>query len=177
MKPAMRTLRLDYQRPAFGYQWPGLVLLFSGLLLCALLFQQSFSISSELMLTEQHVFKLKREAERRRLLVSSERSAEEGGQDEKRRASPSAARWEALLSALERTSDDSVTLLGLEPGAREMTLIGEARTLGAALDYVKRLQVLPQFADIHLTRHEIVNEHPYRPVRFTLQTTWREALQ
>lgn len=175
MTKTMRSLWLDYHRPAFGYQWPGLVLLFAGLLLCGLLFQQSFSLSNELMLTEQQVSKLKREAERRRLLASTGRPAAEAGQEEIQRASPSAVRWEALLAALEGASDDSVTLLSLEPGARDVTLTGEARTLGAALDYVKRLQALPLFADIHLTRHEIVSEHPHRPVRFTLQTSWREV--
>ena len=90
-------------------------------------------------------------------------------------ASPSAARWESLLVSLEAAGNESVTLLALEPGARDISISGEASDLGAALDYVKRLQNAAVFADAHLVKHELIKENPYRPVRFTLLAGWREG--
>lgn len=172
---ATRPLWLDYQRPPPGRHWPGFLLLAFGLLLGGLLLAQSFSIDAELAASEQQVSRLKREAERRRLLAAIERPAAGAVEREARLSSPSAARWEALLVLLENAGNDSVTLLSLEPGARDVSLAGEARNLDACLDYVARLQAASVFADVHLVTHEIVRENPNRPVRFALQARWREA--
>lgn len=172
----VQPLWLDYQRPLPGRNGPGFLLLAVGLLLAGLLLAQSMSITAELTATEQQVSRLKRESERRRLLASVGRQ-EQDAVTETRLSSPSASRWESLLTSLENAGNDSVTLLGLEPGSREISISGEARNLGAALDYVQRLQGASVFAEVHLARHEIVMENPYRPVRFTLQAGWREASQ
>ncbi len=175
----LRALWLDYQRPLPGRQWPGIALLSVGFLLSGLLLAESYSLAGELALGEQQVTKLKREAERRRVLASLSRQSPEAGLSEQRLPSPSAARWESLFAALENAGNDSVTLLALEPGSgsgsgsAEISLTGEAKDMGASLDYVKRLQTSRVFADAHLVKHEIVKDHPYRPVRFTLQATWR----
>jgi hypothetical protein len=175
MSSVMQPLWLDYQRPLPGRQRPGFLLLAAGLLSCGLLLGQSVSLSDDMAATERQVVRLKREAERRRLLASTGQRAVDAGQLEQRMASPSAARWESLLVSLEAAGNESVTLLALEPGAREISISGEASDLGAALDYVKRLQNAAVFADAHLVKHELIKENPYRPVRFTLLAGWREG--
>jgi Tfp pilus assembly protein PilN len=77
--------------------------------------------------------------------------------------------------ALEKAIDDSVTLLGLEPGVRDIAIAGEAKDLNALLDYLKRLQAASVFVDLHLTKHEIIQLGAERTVRFSLQASWREG--
>lgn len=175
----MPPLRLDYLRPPPGRQWPGWLVLTAGLLGCGFLLVQSASISRQLPVVEQEVYKLRHETERRRMLAQ----AEGQGQDQLaqrqsvRQTSPLNVRWTSLLIALEESADDSVTLLGLEPGLRDIAIVGEARDMSALLDYIKRLQAAAVFAEVYLIRHETMLENPYRPVQFSLQATWREVSQ
>lgn len=169
----MQTLWLDYQRPLPGRHWPGLLLLAAGVLLCGSLLMQSLSIATETAATEQQVSRLKRDIERQRLFAAAEEQVAGIGEKEQRMASPSAARWESLLVALESAGDDSVTLLAIEPGAKEVSVSGEARNLDASLDYVKRLQNADVFSDVHLVKYQLLTENPSRPVRFALLAKWR----
>jgi hypothetical protein len=86
---------------------------------------------------------------------------------------PSAQRWEALFSALEAASDNSVTLLALHPTEKEVQLSGEAQDFGASMDYVQRLQAQPALANPRLTQSQVVAENPRHPVRFSLVADWR----
>ncbi len=83
-----------------------------------------------------------------------------------------AAQWESLFASLESAGDESVTLLGLQPGASEIIINGEAKNLAASMDYLNRLQFAKVLVNAHLTQSEIVLEHPQRPVRFTLAAEW-----
>jgi Tfp pilus assembly protein PilN len=176
MKNSMRMLWLDYLRPMPGSQWPGWLLLAVSLLLCGWLVIYSSSTTRQLTSIEQEVSRLKHQDQRRRMLAQ----ADQQGRDESaagqrvRQISPLNMRWASLLLALEQTMDDSVTLLGLEPGVRDIAIVGEARDIGAVLDYIKRLQAASIFIDVHLTKHEIILASPYHPVRFNLLATWRE---
>jgi Tfp pilus assembly protein PilN len=176
MKSTLRPLWLDYLRPAPGRQWPGWLLLVAALLTCSLLLALSASTSRQLSVVEQEVPKLKQQIERRRMLAQAD---QQGGDElapgqRMRQISPLNMRWASLLLALEQTADDSVTLLGLEPGVRDIAIAGEARDMGAVLDYIKRLQATSVFIDVHLTKHEIIQASPYHPVRFNLLASWRE---
>jgi hypothetical protein len=172
----MQPLWLDYQRPFPGRHWPGFLLLGAGLLLFGGLLMHSFSLADEIAASEKQVLRLKREIDRQRLLAETGKPATGAPDGAPGPTSPSAARWEALLLALESASDDSLTLLAIEPGPREISISGEARDLGASLDYVKRLQNFAVFADVHLVRHQLLTENPYRPVRFALSARWRGSL-
>lgn len=173
---APQPLWLDYQRPLPRQQWLGFLFLSASLLLCGFLLAESLSLSSELADTEQQIFKLKRQAERKRLFSAAEQPFANAPSADLRTLPPSAARWESLLGALENAADDSITLLALEPSSRETRITGEAKDIGASLNYAKRLQSAPVFADVYLVKHEIIREHPYRPVRFALLAQWREIL-
>lgn len=163
-------LWLDYQRPPPGRQLPGVALLVGSVLLCGVLFAMSADLATDIDETEARVFKLRQAAERQRLFAQAE--TQEAAVPP---ASASAAQWETLFNALEKAADDSVTLLGLNPGEREITLTGEARDLPAALDYAQRLQASPVFSQAHLARYEVVRDHPRQPVRFTVLANGRET--
>lgn len=171
----MRPLWLDYQRPAPGQRRPGMLLLGASLIVSGGLLLHYFSLGAELDTVGQQVSRLQRQAEQQRRFEGDGRPAAEtapGGREETA-AAPSSARWEALFTSLEAASGESVTLLGLQPGSREIQIAGEAKTLADAMDYVKRLQAATALANVHLTQSETVTTHPQRPVRFALIAEWR----
>lgn len=166
----MPPLWLDYQRLPPGRRLPGLILLIVSLVLAAGLVVLSLDVSSEFASTEQHLAKLKQEAERQRFFAGAAPAPPE----ENTQGLPP-SRWESLLAGLETADNETVTLLSLTPGDREIVIAGEAKDLGAALEYARRLQNVPAIAQAYLAKHEVVREHPQHPVRFTLLATWREA--
>lgn len=174
MSKALPPLWLDYQRLPPGRRLPGLVLLIVGLGLAGGLLLLSLDVSSELASTEEHLAKLKQAAEHQRFSAGATGALPEDKAGGLPPGTP-ASRWESLLAALETANDDAVTLLSLTPGEREIVITGEAKDLGAALDYARRLQNAPAIAQAYLAKHEVVREHPQRPVRFTLLAAWREA--
>jgi Tfp pilus assembly protein PilN len=70
----------------------------------------------------------------------------------------------------------SVALLALEPDAkrRVLRITAEARSSDDMLAYVERLQDEDWFSGVALTRHEINEQDPNRPIRFQLDAEWRQ---
>lgn len=170
----MQRLYLNFQKKPPSWPLPGIVLLIAGIGLTATLLQHHVDVDDELTRTEGNVVRLKRDAERQRLFDarSENRSATYNAPTRMRR---SAEQWEALFGGLEATADETVTLLLLEPGSVEISLRGEAKDFAAMTDYVKRLAGLSVLADVSLTEHEIVRDHPRRPIRFSVRASWKEA--
>jgi Tfp pilus assembly protein PilN len=83
--------------------------------------------------------------------------------------------WRALHDAVKAATPPTVALLALEPDAKRRTLriTAEARGSDEMLAYVERLQREDWFADVALTRHEINEQDPNRPIRFQLDAQWR----
>jgi Tfp pilus assembly protein PilN len=83
--------------------------------------------------------------------------------------------WRALHDAVKAATPPTVALLALEPDARRRTLriTAEARGSDEMLAYVERMQRQDWFADVALTRHEINEQDPNRPIRFQLDAQWR----
>lgn len=88
--------------------------------------------------------------------------------------------WSALLSDLESQaarSNGDVALLRIEPDRAQASLLleAEARTLPAALEYVKQLQRLPSLSRAVLQSHEVLQEDPQRPVRVQIVANWSQG--
>lgn len=83
--------------------------------------------------------------------------------------------WRGLHDAVKAATPPSVALLALEPDARRRTLriTAEARGSDEMLAYVERMQKLDWFAGVALTRHEINDQDPNRPIRFQIDAQWR----
>lgn len=82
--------------------------------------------------------------------------------------------WRDLGDALAEATPASIALLSLEPDARRrvLRLGAEARTSDEMLAYVARLQQSGMFRSVTLTRHEINERDPNRPLRFQLSAAW-----
>jgi len=82
--------------------------------------------------------------------------------------------WEALFRGLESVDEKDVALLSMIPDAekQQIKLTLEAKNLNAMLSYHRKLQENPTFKEVSLGEHEIVQQDPYRPVRFSVTATW-----
>ena len=83
--------------------------------------------------------------------------------------------WDALFGALELAGSADVSLLALEPlpEKRSLKLIAEARTMDAALLYLRSLAAAPAFATVSLQSHHVQQDDIARPVRIMLIIEWR----
>ncbi len=82
--------------------------------------------------------------------------------------------WRDLQDALEQASSADVALLGLEPDPKTRTLRinAEARNSDAMLAYVEQIKEQEFFVAAQLSKHDINEQDPNRPVRFTLDVQW-----
>jgi hypothetical protein len=85
--------------------------------------------------------------------------------------------WESLLDGLETATTGKVILLSMQPNARqgEATLGGEAARYADVLEYIERLKAQPGFGQTFLINHEIAEDTPGKPVRFTIVLKWGSA--
>ncbi len=85
--------------------------------------------------------------------------------------------WEDLFRAVESSTDRQITLLGMEPDTEKhvVNINCEAKNVIAMLNFVKRLQGQQEFSSVYLQNHQIQEQDPDRPVRFSLIAFWRVA--
>jgi Tfp pilus assembly protein PilN len=82
--------------------------------------------------------------------------------------------WRALHDAIGAATPRSIALLALEPDARKRTMriTAEAKTSDDMIAYVEQLKQQELFAAVVLTRHEINDQDPNKPIRFQLDAQW-----
>ncbi|CAH0289002.1 hypothetical protein SRABI118_04013 [Massilia sp. Bi118] len=85
--------------------------------------------------------------------------------------------WRALHDAVQAGTPATIALLALEPDARRSTvrITAEAKSSDDMIAYVEQLQNGDWFSAVSLTRHEINEQDPNRPIRFQLDARWRPA--
>jgi hypothetical protein len=85
--------------------------------------------------------------------------------------------WRGLHDAVQAATPASVALLALEPDAKKSSvrLTAEARSSDDMFAYVARLQQVAWFDAVLLTRHEINEQDPNRPIRFQIDARWKDA--
>lgn len=82
--------------------------------------------------------------------------------------------WRDLHDAVRAATPASVALLSLEPDAKRRTLriTAEARASDDMFAYVGKMQAQDWFSSVVLTRHEIMEQDPNRPIRFQISAQW-----
>lgn len=82
--------------------------------------------------------------------------------------------WHDLLDALEAATPSSIALLALEPDAklRLLRASAEAKDSKEMANYLKNLRIAGFFESVLLTRHEINEQDPNRPIRFQFEARW-----
>lgn len=82
--------------------------------------------------------------------------------------------WRALQDAVASATPSSIALVALEPDARKQVLkiTAEAKSSDDMVDYVAQLKQQEAFSAVALTRHDVQEADPSRPLRFQLEATW-----
>jgi Tfp pilus assembly protein PilN len=85
--------------------------------------------------------------------------------------------WRALYDAVQAGTPANIALLALEPDARKslLRITAEAKTSDDMIAYVEQLKKSEWFSGVLLSRHEINEQDPNRPIRFQLDAQWRPA--
>ena len=85
--------------------------------------------------------------------------------------------WSQLLRDIAASTPKEIALLSLEPDANRSSLKGTAEAPDATgmLNYVTQLKTLGHFESVLLTRHELNEQDPMRPLRFQFEAHWGEA--
>jgi hypothetical protein len=78
--------------------------------------------------------------------------------------------WDELFKAVETSSGSHITLLTLEPDFdnKQVKISGEANTYPTIMKYITELQSQEVFGSVFLQNHDIKQDDPDKPVRFTL---------
>ena len=82
--------------------------------------------------------------------------------------------WRALADAVADATPATIALLALEPDARKhaVKLTAEAKNADDMVAYVEQLGKQELFTGVTLTRHEINEQDPHRPIRFQIEALW-----
>jgi hypothetical protein len=82
--------------------------------------------------------------------------------------------WRDLHDAVAAATPEQIALVALEPDARRRSLriTAEAKEADGMIAYVEALKQQEIFQAVVLTRHEVTDSDPNRPVRFQLEAQW-----
>lgn len=82
--------------------------------------------------------------------------------------------WRELQDAVAAATPRNVALVSMEPDARKqvLKLTAETKNSDDMVAYVAELKQQETFSGVLLTRHEINEQDPVRPLRFQLEATW-----
>lgn len=83
--------------------------------------------------------------------------------------------WDDLFQAVESSSGKEIALLALEPDTEKQVVVirGEARDFAGLLNYVTQLERREVFGPVYLQSHQVQQDDPDKPVRFSLLADWR----
>jgi Tfp pilus assembly protein PilN len=83
--------------------------------------------------------------------------------------------WRDVLDAVEGATPASIGLLALEPDAKRNVVRGmaEAKTSGDMIAYIEALKKQGFFDIVILTKHEVNDLDPNKPLRFQFEAQWR----
>lgn len=79
--------------------------------------------------------------------------------------------WSEVFDAIEEQTQPDVALLSIEPDVnqRSVRISAEGKSLQDLLAFAERLGRSPQFRRVALTKHELNDRDPTRPVRLTVE--------
>lgn len=82
--------------------------------------------------------------------------------------------WRELQDAVQGATPRTIALVALEPDARKQVLkiTAEAQSSDDMVDYVAALKQQETFTAVALSRHEVQQADPNRPLRFEVEATW-----
>lgn len=176
----MTSLHLDFQRGMKPFPVAGAIFLLLAFAILALTGGYYYRLTETMSVWQARADKIEGSIRRQMTVKASRRDAREvlqeiGYANEVLRQL--SLPWENLFRAVEASAEQDVTLLGMEPDVekRIVRISCEARNIAAMLSYIKRLELQRMFGGIYLQNHQIQEQDPEKPVRFSLVASWGEA--
>lgn len=85
--------------------------------------------------------------------------------------------WREVFDAVESATPATIALLALEPDAKKHLVKGmaEAKSSDGMIAYIEQLKQQAFFGAVILTKHEINEQDPDKPIRFQFEAQWAEA--
>jgi hypothetical protein len=180
---AMHPLRLDYQRSNKPVPWLGAGVLLLTMAVLAVMGGQVIALNKQVAAWEKKAERYERlssyhalaarplakQAERAQLL-----EVKQANEVVRQLSLP----WNTLFTAVEASGGKDIALLAMEPDMHEGTvkISGEAKDLNALLDYVRQLSKREVFSSVFLQSHQVRQDDPERPLRFSLLVYWKGVL-
>jgi len=171
----MAELNLDYQ-PNSPFPWGGVVLL--GMAMVALVLSGIYyqRLSAQVSVLEA---KIERTNNKAALRESSARGAVELAEEVKNANDVLrhlGVPWESLFHAVESSGNQNITLLAIEPDIekQQVKISGEAKSFSSLMNYMTHLQGQTVFGSVYLQNHDVQQEDPDKPVRFSLIAGWKD---
>lgn len=174
----MRDLHLDYQRRAHFTIKIGAALLVAGLAAALLATGYYYSLGNDIDLGEARVSAIERSVHREPIADPSTSTAARQVASAMKEANEVllqlALPWDDLFTAVETSDDDKIALLSIDPDAQKrlVKISGEARSLDCMLNYVRLLQESGLLTEVNLNNHQINQQDPEKPIRFSLVAAW-----
>ncbi len=174
----MMLLRLDYQDKTRAIPWAGIVLLAASVAVAVEVGVYYRELTGQIAYWK---------AKARQAEGASEKSLRERSSDSRdvtleighanEVLNKITLPWDKLFEAVEWSSGKEVALLGMEPNAEKLDvkIIGEAKNIKAALGYIQHLASQEIFSSVYLQSHQIQQQNPDKPVRFTVLAIWKAA--
>ncbi len=82
--------------------------------------------------------------------------------------------WTSLFDAIQDATVNEVAVLKLEPDVmtQSMTISAESKSIESMFHFLEKLSRQELFRDVILSKHEIIELDPNKPVRFQLSLKW-----
>ena len=174
----MRALHLDYQRRANLAVKIGAMLLVAGLAAALLATGFYYRLGRDVGLWETRIAEIEGSAQQKPIAdpgtSSNARQVSSEMKDANEVLLQLALPWDDLFKAVETSDDDKIALLSIEPDAQKqlVRISGEARSLDCMLNYVRLLQESGLLSEVNLKNHQIYQQDPDKPIRFSLVAAW-----
>jgi Tfp pilus assembly protein PilN len=175
MGALMQRLDLDFRRKREASRWLGLALLAAGAAAAATGLWHHQALEQEALTVEREIARLEKTS--RPVARAPTREERDFGPELKRAEQvvrQLALPWDRLFQAVEAASSKNVALLSVQPDSsrHEVRIYAEAKNFSAMLGYIERLQAGDWLKQVRLENHQVREQDPERPVRFTLTASW-----
>lgn len=87
--------------------------------------------------------------------------------------------WADVFDAIESATSPAVALLSMEPDAKKhlFKIVAETKNSENMIAYIEQLKRQKFFIDVTLSKHEIMEQDPNKPIRFQFSVQWDEVTQ
>ncbi|HXA46702.1 MAG TPA: PilN domain-containing protein [Burkholderiaceae bacterium] len=85
--------------------------------------------------------------------------------------------WRDVFNAIEAATPKTIALVSLQPDAKRglVTVVAEAKSSDDMIAYIEQLKKQSFLTGVWLSKHEINEQDPNKPLRFQLDVQWREV--